>query len=76
MPIIELWRGIKFKMYFKDHNPPHFHALYQGSEAVYSINTCELLGGRLDHRINKLVVEWWSINKDRLTTEWEHLNHD
>ena len=76
MPIIELWRGIKFKMYFKDHNPPHFHALYQGSEAVYSIETCELMDGRLNHRINKLVVEWWSINKDRLTIEWERLSND
>lgn len=76
MPIIELWRGIKFKMYFKDHNPPHFHALYQGSEAIYSIKDCKLMEGRLNPKINKLVIEWWSANKDRLGNEWERLSND
>ena len=76
MPIIELWRGIKFKMYFNDHNPPHFHVLYQGSEAVYCIDGCNLINGNLSPRINRLVVEWWSANKDRLNSEWERLSND
>lgn len=76
MPIIELWRGIKFKMYFNDHNPPHFHVLYQGLEAVYSIDSCKLINGCLSPRVNKLVIQWWSINKDRLNNEWEKLSND
>ena len=26
-------------MYFGDHNPPHFHAIYQEEMAEYDINT-------------------------------------
>lgn len=75
MPIIELWRGIKFKMYFQDHNPPHFHALYQGREALYRIEDGGLMEGKLPHRINKLVLEWWQNNKERLKSEWEVLSN-
>lgn len=75
MPIIELWRGIKFKMYFEDHNPPHFHALYQGSEALYRIKDGALMEGRLPPRIHKLVLEWWGQNKERLEVEWEKLSN-
>ncbi len=74
MPIIELWRGIKFKMYFKDHNPPHFHAQYQGLEATYRINDSLKIEGNLPPRIEKLVLEWWQINKERLDSEWERLS--
>lgn len=76
MPLIELWKGIKFKMYFKDHNPPHFHALHQDSEAIFNIETGELLNGKLPHRIHKKVIEWWKINRERLKDEWERLSHD
>ena len=76
MPLIELWKGIKFKMYFQDHNPPHFHAMYQGSEASFSINDCECLSGRLPPKINKLIIEWWKVNKERLQSEWERLSND
>ena len=76
MPLIELWRGIKFKMYFNDHNPPHFHAFYQGSEAVYRIDDCRVMNGNLSPKINKLVHLWWDINKVRLKQEWEQLSND
>lgn len=28
MPEICLFRGIRITMYYSDHNPPHFHAMY------------------------------------------------
>ena len=31
MPEISLFYGIKVKMYYDDHNPPHFHAEYNDS---------------------------------------------
>ena len=30
MPEISRFYGIIIRMYFVDHNPPHFHAEYQG----------------------------------------------
>jgi hypothetical protein len=33
MPEISRFFGIIIRMYFGDHNPPHFHAIYQDSTA-------------------------------------------
>jgi hypothetical protein len=32
-------------MYFNDHAPPHFHAEYGEYEAIYVIDTLEILRG-------------------------------
>jgi len=40
-----------------DHNPPHFHAEYQGMKAEYDIRTLDLLAGKLPNRANALVLE-------------------
>jgi hypothetical protein len=37
MPEVSRFLGISIRMYFDDHNPPHFHALYTGSEVEVGI---------------------------------------
>ena len=37
--------GIKINLYDNDHPPPHFHALYQGHEALIEIDTLFVLNG-------------------------------
>ena len=37
MPVISYFFGIYIRMYHDDHNPPHFHAEYQGYEALVDI---------------------------------------
>ena len=37
MPLIAQFYGIYIRMFWKEHNPPHFHASYQGVEAAYDI---------------------------------------
>ncbi len=39
MPEISRFYGIIIRMYYDDHNPPHFHALYGDDEAWVNINT-------------------------------------
>lgn len=43
MPEISRFYGIIIKMYFGDHNPPHFHVEYEGYEALISIHTSGLI---------------------------------
>ena len=45
-------------MYFGDHNPPHFHAIYQEDTAEYDINTFAVIRGNLPARAHALVLEW------------------
>lgn len=58
MPTISLFFGILIRMHYRDHQPPHFHALYQGHEALVSIETGEVLQGRLPRTAARLVQEW------------------
>lgn len=33
-------RSLKFKIYFRDHNPPHVHVEGPGAEAIFELRTC------------------------------------
>ena len=57
-------------MYFDDHGPPHFHALYGGDEALAGIESLAVLNGRLPPRAQGLVVEWASLRQAELVEAW------
>ena len=70
MPTISRFYGIVIRMYFADHAPPHFHAVYAGEEAVIEIATGEILRGRLPDRALRMVREWASMHRDELVVNW------
>lgn len=70
MPEISRFYGIIIRMYFVDHNPPHFHADYQGFKAEYDIQTLKLLNGALPKRAHALVLEWASLHREELMEDW------
>jgi hypothetical protein len=70
MPVIARFYGIVIKMFFNDHLPPHFHAVYGEYNAVFDINTLELFEGDLPSRARKLVTEWASQYKSELLEMW------
>jgi Domain of unknown function (DUF4160) len=45
MPRISQYYGIAIYMYYEDHAPPHFHAIYGEFEAVLGIQTDDVLDG-------------------------------
>ena len=71
MPEISRFYGIVIKMFFDDHNPPHFHAQYSGEEAVIDIRTLALISGRLPGRALGLVAEWGLLHQAELLTVWD-----
>ena len=50
MPELSRFYGIIIKMYYHDHNPPHFHAEYGSDQMVVDLNTLAVIGGRLSPR--------------------------
>lgn len=70
MPVIARFYGIVIKMFFNDHLPPHFHAVYGEYNAVFDINTLELYEGDLPSRARKLTVEWATQYKSELLEMW------
>ncbi len=71
MPEISRFYGIKIYFFFRDHNPPHFHASYGDNEALISINTLEIIQGSLPKRALLLVVEWALLHREELMKAWE-----
>ena len=59
MPEITRFYGIIIKIYFsKEHNPPHFHAIYGNYTASFRIDTLEMLEGDLPNTAVKFVKQW------------------
>jgi len=71
MPRISYFSGVVIRMFFNDHLPPHFHAEYDDDEAVYEIETLEILRGRLPRRSHALVVEWATLHRAELRENWD-----
>ena len=70
MPCICQFFGIALYIYYNDHLPPHFHAEYGEHEAVYEIDTLDILRGELPRRAHALVVEWATSHRAELRANW------
>jgi hypothetical protein len=76
MPEISRFYGIIIYIYFREHNPPHFHAVYGEEEILIEIATLRVLTGHLPPRALGLVIEWASIHHEELKKAWEQaMNH-
>ena len=71
MPEISRFLGIVIKMFFDDHNPPHFHAEYGGDVALIDIRNLSVFSGRLPPRVIGLVIEWASVHQQELFVDWD-----
>lgn len=71
MPTISMFLGIIISMYNNgEHNPPHFHASYQGHNAVFDLEG-ELLEGNMPKPQRKYIAAWAELHKDELKANWE-----
>ena len=58
-------------MFHDEHNPPHFHAEYQGQRAVFDLNG-NLIRGRMKSRTAKsLIKKWAKLHHQELTENWD-----
>ena len=71
MPTISTFYGILIQMFWRDHAPPHFHALYGEYEALIDIRTFEVIEGSMPRRALALVLEWASGHRAELMEDWE-----
>jgi hypothetical protein len=76
MPEISRFFGIIIRMYFDDHPPPHFHAIYGKHEAQICINPITILRGGLPRRAESMVIEWAALHQQELMENWQRLQSD
>jgi hypothetical protein len=70
MPIISRFFGIVIRMFYDEHNPPHFHAEYQGRKAVFDFQGNILKGNLSSRTATKLVREWTDNHVSELEEDW------
>ena len=71
MPRISEFFGIIISMYYNDHMPPHFHAIYADFEVKIAIETLSMLEGELPRRALAMVLEWATLHRSELQSNWE-----
>ena len=70
MPTISTFFGIVITMYWREHEPAHFHARYAEYESIVSIETLEVMRGSLPRRALALVLEWAAVHRADLQEDW------
>jgi hypothetical protein len=71
MPELCRFYGIIIRMFWSDHPPPHFHAIYGEHEAIVEIATSEIIGGSLPLGARSLVSQWVNLHRGELLERWE-----
>lgn len=72
MPIIDIFFGITLRIYYRDHNPPHIHAEYQGFEAVFNLKG-KMIAGKMPLKQKRLIAFWLKLNGEKI--EANPFNH-
>jgi hypothetical protein len=57
MPYVSMFFGIIIRMFYSEHNPPHFHAEYQGSEGIFNFEGRMIQGNIKSNTALKLFAE-------------------
>ncbi|ADL55743.1 DUF4160 domain-containing protein [Gallionella capsiferriformans] len=73
MPELARFYGIIIRMFLidREHPPRHIHIKYGDHEAVMSLNTLELIDGKLPNKCFQLVREWAELHQAELIEIWD-----
>ena len=73
MPIISMFFGIVIRMFYREHEPAHFHAEYQGQQAKFDF-AGEMIAGDISSKTaRRLIKEWASKNRAELEANWQNM---
>jgi len=75
MPTVYLQGAWKITMYYRDHEPPHFHIMTRDHrEAQVRIDNLSVIVGDVPSRIVHEVVDWAAENRHVLRAKWRDLH--
>jgi hypothetical protein len=71
LPTISMFYGILIQMYWDEHAPPHFHAIYGDFKATVDIRSLSISEGNMPRRAIQLVLDWAELHQLELLDDWE-----
>ena len=70
MPVISTFFGTIIRMYYQEHEPPHFHAEHRGEQATFTFDG-QLLTGAIKSRAARREIEAWALlHRRELESNW------
>ena len=69
MPEISRFLGIVIAMFYREHGPPHFHAVSGEFEITVEIQT-SIVSGRFPPRALAHVISWAEMHRAELLEDW------
>ncbi len=70
MPILSTFYGIVIRMFYKEHEPPHFHAEHQGQHAKCNFSG-EIIAGNISSRTARTRIRRWArAHRGELEANW------
>jgi hypothetical protein len=72
MPVVSVFFGIVVTMFYNDHDPPHFHAEYQGQRGKFDLNGEIIVGSIRSKTALRLIREWTLLHRLDIEANWEN----
>ena len=69
VPALSRYLGIVIVMYYRDHDPPHFHAKYGEYEVTVEIIS-GAVSGNFPRRSLRHLLDWHELHTDELLQNW------
>lgn len=70
VPSVCRFAGITIYIYYFDHAPPHFHAVYQDMVMEVGIDPVRVLAGSLPTAKTSAVIRWAKKRRAELLANW------
>jgi uncharacterized protein DUF4160 len=73
MPVISEFFGIVIRMFYKEHEPAHFHAEYQAQQGKFDLEGEMIVGNIRSRTALRLIREWASVHRRDLEANWRKM---
>ena len=70
MPVISTFFGIIIRMFYQEHEPPHFHAEHHGDHAKFSFDGSILVGALRSRAARRRIERWVALHRRELEANW------
>jgi hypothetical protein len=73
VPIISTFFGIVIRMFYRGHEPVHFHAEHQGQRASVGLDGEVLAGEIQSPNARRLIREWAALHRAEIEANWARM---
>ena len=70
MPVIAVFFGIIVRMFYREHEPQHFHSEHQGQDGKFDFDGNMTLGNITSKTALNLIREWPRLHRAELEGNW------